>query len=142
MGKCYNSITIPQPCDKVWSAVRNFHDMSWAPGVITSCTAVGTTPGDQTGAKRTLNAAIHETLLTLNDVDRVVTYSIDDGPGPLAKAGLKKYIGRLRVMPVTENNTSFVEWISTYESADDASVGTFCNPVYQALLAAMKKSLS
>ena len=41
MGKYHNSITIPAPASEVRAAFRNFHDMSWAEGVITSCVAVG-----------------------------------------------------------------------------------------------------
>ena len=69
----------------MWQTVRNFHDLSWAVGVIESTEAVGERKGDQLGAQRVLNNAFHETLLTLNEVDHCIQYSIDDGPGPVAK---------------------------------------------------------
>ena len=40
--------------------------------------------------------------------------------------------------PVTAGNASFVEWESTYDSADAVAVGTLCNPTCQALLAALR----
>ena len=142
MGKCYNTVTVKASSDEVWKAMRKFHDMSWAEGVITSCEAVGETAGDRVGAKRILNEAFHETLLTLNDGERTLTYSIDDGPGPVAKNVVKNYVGAVRASPITENDTTFVEWQSTYESADESAVGGFCNPIYMALLGALKQHFS
>ncbi|MHC4119881.1 MAG: SRPBCC family protein [Planctomycetota bacterium] len=139
MGKCYNSVVIDAPCRKVWETIRNFHDLAWAAGVITSVEAEGDFKGDQIGARRVLNGAFHETLLTLDENERTFSYSIDDGPEPLAKGTFTSYVGSVRVLPVTENATTFVEWQSTYESADDSAIADFCNPIYVALLDAMKK---
>ncbi|GIX26170.1 MAG: hypothetical protein KatS3mg123_0051 [Burkholderiales bacterium] len=139
MGKCYNSAVINAPCEKVWATVRNFHDLSWAPQVVTKAVAVGDRKGDQIGAKRILNDAFHETLLALDDLERSLAYSIDDGPGPVAKGAVSNYVGRVRVLPITENDTTFIEWSSTYESADPGAVGAFCNPIYQALLKALQR---
>ena len=38
---CYNSIVVNAPVDKVWAAMRDFHDMSWASGVIEKVDPVG-----------------------------------------------------------------------------------------------------
>ena len=51
MGSCNNNITVNASIDTVWQTLRNFHDMSWAPGVITSVQAVGDKGGDEVGAK-------------------------------------------------------------------------------------------
>ncbi len=142
MGKCYNSVVVDAPCDAVWHTLRNFHDLSWATGVITRVDIVGDLKSDQVGAKRILNGLFHETLLSLNDQDRSFTYRIDDGPGPVAKDAVSNYIGTAKVSPITENNTTFVEWQSTYDSPDDASVEALCNPIYQALLQALKAHFS
>lgn len=139
MGKCYNSVVVGAPCAKVWKALRNFHDLSWAPGVITSAEAVGDLKADQIGARRILNEAFHETLLALDDHERTLSYSIDDGPGPVAKDAVRNYVGMVRARPVTDGDTTFVEWESRYDSPDDKSVGEFCNPIYQALLGALKQ---
>jgi hypothetical protein len=110
--------------------------------VITSCVAVRDTPADQVGAQRVLNDAFHEKLRSIDDAARRFTYTIDDGPGPVSKEAVKNYVGDVHVAPITENDSSFVEWQSSYESADDSAVGDFCNPIYGALLAALKKSSS
>ena len=38
---CFNSIVINAPIDEVWAKMKDFHDFSWAPNVITKCEAVG-----------------------------------------------------------------------------------------------------
>lgn len=93
MGRCYNSAVINAPCEKVWNTIQNFHDLSWAPGVITKAVAVGEIKGDQPGARRILNEAFHETLRSLDDREHTLSYSIDDGPGPVSKNAMRNYIG-------------------------------------------------
>ena len=139
MGECYNTITVNAPIDKVWQTVRNFHDLSWAKGVVEKTEVVGSLSGDQLGAQRVLNDAFHETLVTLSDLEHRVEYSIDDGPGPVAKDQVRNYIGHLSLFPVTADNTTFVEWTSTYDSPDSGAVGELCNPIYQALLGALRQ---
>ncbi|HEY3326702.1 MAG TPA: SRPBCC family protein [Novimethylophilus sp.] len=138
---CYNSVVIDAPADQVWAKVRNFHDLSWAAGVIEQCVAVGNIPATQIGAKRVLNNAFHETLHALDDLARVVRYSIDDGPGAASKDNVQGYVGEVRVFTVTENNGSFVVWASSWDSSG-GGVAEFCNPIYRALLAALKKSFA
>ena len=138
MGSCYNSIVVEAPIDTVWSTVRDFHDLSWAKGVATKVDVVGDVKGDQAGAKRIINDAFHETLLEVNADTHTVRYIIDDGPGAVAKDQVKNYIGTLKLFTVTADGTTFVEWTSSYDSADPDAVGELCNPVYQALLQALK----
>ena len=142
MGKCYNSITVDAPVDQVWPAISDFHDFSWAPDVVTDVQIVGHRQHDQIGAQRVLNGVFHETLLSLDNLNRTLSYSIDDGPGAVAKDVVSNYVGRVRVSPVTVDETTFVEWESTYDSADDAAVGALCNPIYQALLTALRRHFS
>jgi hypothetical protein len=135
---CHNTRVIPAPVDAVWTALRNFHDMSWARGVIDKLEVVGPHKADQIGAKRILNGAFHETLLGLDEEERVVRYRIDDGPDPLAKDRMLNYIGQVRVFPVTDKEHAFVEWTSTWKGSDGA-VKEFCDPIYVALLDALYK---
>jgi carbon monoxide dehydrogenase subunit G len=41
MGNCYNTIEINAPINTVWETIRDFHDASWAPGVVTSMKKAG-----------------------------------------------------------------------------------------------------
>ncbi|WP_138441024.1 SRPBCC family protein [Marinobacter alexandrii] len=138
MGTCYNKIEINSSADKVWNTVSNFHDMSWAPDVIASLSKVGEKGGHEVGAKRVLNEAIHETLIEIDPQRRTFSYSIDDGPGPVSKDAVSNYKG---VVKVTESdNGCLVEWSSTFESENDNEVSEFCDPIYMALLNALKKA--
>jgi hypothetical protein len=138
VGKCYNSVTLNASIGQAWDTIKDFHDMSWASDVITKVEKVGDAGGSTPGAKRILNDVFHETLLSIDEEQSIFTYSIDDGPGPVSKDSVQNYVGKVKVHPVTNDNTTFVEWTSTYESPDEQAVGDFCNPIYHALLSALK----
>jgi hypothetical protein len=140
MGQTYQSIAINAPAEKVWTAIRDFHDLSWAPNVITRVELVGGQKGDEVGAGRVLNDAFRETLREMKDEARSFAYSIDDGPSPVSKADVRNYVGRVSIRPVTEGGGTFVEWSSAWERNDEAT-SEFCHSIYVALLADMKKSL-
>ena len=133
MATTYQSILIAAPVDKVWDRIKNFHDMGWAPNVITSLDVEGAKKGHEVGAKRVLNKAFRETLQDVNDADRSFGYSIDDGPSPVSKTDVSNYRGRVSVRPVTESGGTFVEWSSSWENGDRAT-GEFCHGIYVALL--------
>ena len=140
MGNCYNKVEIEAPINKVWELVKDFHDMSWAPGVITSLEVVGDKKGNEVGAKRILNEAFHETLTKLDHDNYTFSYSIDDGPGPVAEDAVKNYIGVVKLAE-SSNGTS-MEWNSSFESVNENDVVEFCNPIYRALMSALNETLS
>ena len=123
MGTCYNTIVVNAPIEEVWATVRNFHDFSWAKGVVDKTEVVGDKQGDQVGAQRILNDAFHETLRTLSDLDYRVEYSIDDGPGHVAKEQVRNSTGHLKLDPVTADNTTCVEWTANYYTPDRPAAG-------------------
>ncbi len=141
MGKTYQSVVINASLDDVWSTIRDFHDFSWAPNVITKCIVVGDLRGDQIGAKRILNDAFHETLLELSDLNHIIRYSIDNGPEPVSQSDVSDYVGELSVRPVTEDNATFVEWSSSWEGSNSQTYD-FCHGIYLGLLADLKKKFS
>jgi hypothetical protein len=140
MGKTYQSIVINAPVEKVWETVRNFHDMSWAPNVITKLEVKGDKQGDQIGAQRLLNDAFLETMLELSDLEHTIQYSIDDGPTPISPDDVEDYIGSISMIPVTETDSTFFEWSSSWDSKTDAAED-FCHNIYVAMLADLKKTL-
>jgi hypothetical protein len=137
MGKCVHSAVINAPVDEVWQLLRNFHDMSWTQA-IESVEPVGDARSDQVGAKRLLNGGIHETLIAINDLEHVFQYQITDGPSPISKDDLKFYYGTVSVLPVTDENVSYVSWITRFESKDDDVTQEFCDPFYLTFLAHLK----
>lgn len=141
MGKTYQSIVVNVPLETVWKTLRNFHDMSWAPDVVTKVDVVGDKSADQPGAKRVLNDAFHETLHALDDDNRELTYSIDEGPSPVSSSDVSNYEGHVRVRPVTEGDGgTFVEWYSHWRGNDEAAA-EFCHGIYAGLLGQLKKTL-
>jgi hypothetical protein len=136
---CYNATVVNAPADSVWAALRDFHDLSWAPNVVESVTVVGDLPGTEVGAKRVLNNAFHETVHVHDDDARYLKYSIDDGPGPVAKGSVTGYFGEVRVIPVTVPGAdqSVVVWTSMWDT-EQGGVHEFCDPIYRALLTDLK----
>jgi len=139
MGKTYQTAVITAPVDQVWSKIRNFHDMSWGAAVVEKCEAVGDKPGDQIGARRILNDAFHETLVAFSELDKSFKYSIDDGPAPVSKNDVKEYIGAVRLIPITDNDTCLIEWSSSWESPTEDAC-SFCHNIYVALINELKKA--
>ena len=142
MGSCHNTIVVDVPREKVWEAIKNFHDLSWADPVITKLEIVGDKTGSEIGAQRFLNDAFLETLKSVNEEEFTFSYSIDDGPEPLSKDANLNYVGTVRLLPVSGSDSTLVEWTSTFESDADEAVSDFCNPVYVALLDALKSHLA
>lgn len=135
---CYNSCVVNAPIDRVWSVLRDFYSLPWAPEVVQNVARTGSAAGDQIGARRVLNGVFHETLLALNDVDRELLYSIDDGPGAVSRQNVSGYIGKVRLRPITDDGGTFVEWSSSWQDSH-GGVKELCDPVYKALLASLKK---
>ncbi|MGZ2371415.1 SRPBCC family protein [Ancylomarina sp. YFZ004] len=138
---CYNSIVIEAPAEKVWDVLRNFHELSWARNIITKVEIVGNKPFFEVGAKRIVNDSFYESLLSFDNHAKKFSYSIDDGPGVASKDNLIGYVGELTVFPVTENNSSFVLWTTTWELEKKEGVAEFLNPLYKALLQDLKSSI-
>lgn len=140
MGKCYQKIEIEAPVGKVWDTISNFHDLSWAPDVVTSVDTIGDKNGNEIGAGRILNGVFYETLTVLDPQNFTFSYSIDDGPGPVASDAVSDYIGTVKL---TESGSGcLVEWSSAFQSQNENEVADFCNPIYMALLNSLNETLS
>ena len=133
---CYNSCVVSASADEVWAVLWDFHDMSWASESVKSLERIGDA-GDRLGAKRVINGKMHETLLALNDVDRVFKYAIDDGPAALSKDNVTGYVAKVVVSAVTDTDAAFVEWSSQWHESQ-GGVKEFCDPIYTRLLAQLK----
>lgn len=140
MPACYQSIVISAPIERVWDTIKNFHDFSWAAGVIERCEAVGDLGGTEAGAKRVLNGEFHETLLECNEAVHRIRYSIDDGPSPVSPAEVKNYVGVIQLRPVTLGDATFMEWSSSWESQSEEA-RDFCHSIYVALLKQLARTL-
>ena len=139
MPSTNQSIVVDAPIAEVWAKISNFHDLSWAPNVITKVEKVGSVDGREVGAKRILNDAFHETLVEIVDNGYMVKYSIDDGPSPVSKGEVSNYFGVVKLSPVTEGDGTLVEWSSSWESDVEDAV-EFCHGIYVALLGGLAES--
>lgn len=138
MSQCYNTIEINANANDVWNVISDFHNMSWADNIIHSLQKVGDKTAMEVGAKRILNDVFHETLIKFDAENQSFSYRIDDGPGPVASDAVKNYVGVVKVS--NQHSMCLVEWSSTYDSPNNDEVADFCNPIYQGLLHALKKT--
>lgn len=138
---CYNSAIIDAPVEKVWNTIKDFHNLDWGKGVVETTEPKGSKKGNEVGASRVLNGVFHETLTELNPGRWQFKYSIDDGPGPLAKSAVQNYVGEVQLFPVTDSGKTFLLWTSSFESKDEKAVVDFCNPIYQGLLKAAQANI-
>ena len=141
MPSTYQSNLINAPVEKVWSAISNFHDLSWAPNVVSSCESVGDISGTEVGAKRILNGAFHETLREVDDAGHQIKYSIDDGPSPVSPAEVSNYIGVIKLTPVTMQGSTLIEWSSSWDSNEEEAT-SFCHNIYVAILGDLAETMS
>jgi len=133
MPETNQSIDINAPISDVWEKLKNFHDLSWAPNVITSVDKVGDIDGRQVGAKRVLNNAFHEKLVEIDNNNYSLKYSIDDGPSPVSKNDVSNYFGLVNLSASGENGQTHVSWTSSWDSNSEDAVD-FCHGIYVALL--------
>jgi hypothetical protein len=133
MPRIYNSIIVPAPIEQVWSRIRDFHDFSWAPSAVISCSKVGESDGYSAGAMRLINDAFLEKLIACSDTEKRIMYAIEEAPSPVSSNEIHDYVGNLHLLPVTADNTTFAEWAASWESQSTDAV-EFMNGVYRSLL--------
>ncbi len=140
MPSCYQTRIIEAPVEKVWEAIKCFHDLSWAPNVVTSCEKVGPLNGDTVGAKRILNEVFEETLLSVDADKHTFSYSIDEAPSPVSSSEISNYVGEVRLLRVTQTDQTFIEWKSSWRSKS-LDGEEFCHMIYVALMADLNTSM-
>ena len=79
--------------------------------------------------------------MELNDLDFTFGYTIDNGPSPVSPDDVQNYVGRVRLLPVTDSDATLVEWSSSWE-AHENTAQEFCKNIYMALLGDLKASFS
>jgi hypothetical protein len=119
MVRIFTSIVINAPADKVWEVVRRFSSLaSWAnPAALRTAilngkaeTEIGAVRGISTPGPDGENAFL-ETLVAFSEVEKFYEYSLDRSPLPASN-----YRGRRQVVPVTDNNTTFVTWSANFDA--------------------------
>lgn len=144
MATAYASMVVDATIDQVWPTVRDFDGLPSWHSVVSSSTIEDGAPADQVGCVRALSlddgGGIRERLLRLDDQNHVLVYTFVESPFPV-----RRYVATMRLAPVTDQNTTFVEWWADFdaEAADEANlVDTFTNGVFAAGLTGLAAHLS
>ena len=124
--------------DQVWDRIHDFHRLDWAPSVIEQVDKVGHLAGNAPGAKRLLNGAFAETLISLDEINHEFKYSLDDGPSPISKQDVSNYVGTVKLNERPDGQTDMV-WTSTWDAKNEDAV-EFCHGIYVALMGDLDKS--
>ena len=142
MPSCYQTRVINTPVEKVWDIIKDFHDLSWCPSIVTSCDKIGEKHGNEVGAKRLLNGIFEETLLSIDESQHTFLYSIDEAPeSPVSSEEVSNYVGVVKLLPITQTNETFIEWKSSWDS-NSIEGEEFCHTLYVAMMADLNNHLS
>ena len=142
MPSCYQTRVINSPIEKVWDTIKNFHNLEWAPNVVTSCTKVGNKEGNEVGAKRVLNDVFEETLISIDESQHTFLYSIDEAPeSPVSSEEVSHYVGVVKLLPITQTDETFIEWKSSWDS-NSIEGEEFCHTLYVAMMADLNATLT
>ncbi len=114
MARAYASIVLKSPVETVWSLIRDFNGLpTWAPPVARSKIESGL-DADVVGAVRSFYTRdgqhIRERLLMLDDARHSFTYNFEKPAFPV-----KNYVATVRLFPVTDGDTTFAEWESSFD---------------------------
>lgn len=114
MARAHASSVINAPIEQVWKRIRDFNAMAdWHPGVARS-EIEGSKPSDQVGCVRVLTlqdgGTIREQLLEISDLGHHYSYSILEGPLPVAN-----YRATLRLRRISDGNRTFVDWSASFD---------------------------
>jgi hypothetical protein len=115
MARSYYSTIFDRPAAEVWAAIRAFDHYAWA-GVAGDVIIEDGKAGDQVGAVRRISAGAkvnRQILLAHSDIDRSYTYALCE-PAPFP---VRDYTATIRVAPVVDTGTAFVEWWATFDCA-------------------------
>jgi len=114
MVRIFISSVLPHPISAVWSLIRDFNGMpTWHPAIKDSTIEDGLKP-DQVGCVRSFHLQsgenMRERLLEISDLHHTQVYTILHSSMPI-----KNYVGKLRLLEVTDGDSTFVEWTAEFE---------------------------
>jgi hypothetical protein len=143
MAQSYYSTVIDKPADDVWAVIRRFGHYGWA-GVQAETVIEDGKRDDQVSAIRRVTTGertIRQELLAHSDRERSYTYALLD-PAPFP---VRDYVATIRVTPVVETDTAFVEWWATFDCAADERerwTGYFARDGFAAWLGALRRFMA
>ena len=114
MPRVFVSRVVDAPAEKVWAMIRRFDAVAdWLPFVKASPIEDGGDP-TRVGCVRVLTQTdgevFREVLVALSDAERFYSYTFVSSP-----VAVRNHRTTLRVLPITDGNRSYVEWLSRFE---------------------------
>jgi len=118
MLRVFVSGVVDAPAEKVWPVIRRFDAAAdWLPFVKSSPIEDGGDP-TRVGCVRVLTQTngevLREVLVALSDTKRFYSYTFVSSPVPV-----RNHRTTLRVLPITDGDRSYVEWLSRFEIAPE-----------------------
>ena len=119
MSQAHYSKVVAVPAHHVWALLRDFSALPrWMP-FLASCHLRDNARPDQVGAVRVITRkdgqVVEETLRELSDRHQFLSFDITKGEVPMQSAR-----ATIRVHPVLADDSTYVEWTSTFDVAGDA----------------------
>ena len=118
MLRVFVSGVVDAPAEKVWPVIRRFDPAAdWLPFVKSSPIEDGGDP-TRVGCVRVLTQTngevLRKVLVALSDAKRFYSYTFVSSPVPV-----RNHRTTLRVLPITDGDRSYVEWLSRFEIAPE-----------------------
>ncbi|PYI86060.1 MAG: MxaD family protein [Verrucomicrobia bacterium] len=118
MLRVFVSGVVDAPAEKVWPVIRRSDAAAdWLPFVKSSLIEDGGDP-TRVGCVRVLTQTngevLREVLVALSDAKRFYSYTFVSSPVPV-----RNHRTTLRVLPITDGDRSYVEWLSRFEIAPE-----------------------
>ncbi len=118
MLRVFVSGVVDAPAEKVWPVIRRFDPAAdWLPFVKSSPIEDGGDP-TRVGCVRVLTQTngevLREVLVAISDAKRFYSYTFVSSPVPV-----RNHRTTLRVLPITDGDRSYVEWLSRFEIAPE-----------------------
>jgi len=118
MLRVFVSGVVDAPAEKVWPVIWRFDAAAdWLPFVKSSPIEDGGDP-TRVGCVRVLTQTngevLREVLVALSDAKRFYSYTFVSSPVPV-----RNHRTTLRVLPITDGDRSYVEWLSRFEIAPE-----------------------
>ncbi|HSX07730.1 MAG TPA: SRPBCC family protein [Candidatus Saccharimonadales bacterium] len=113
MAKVHYSAVLSNPIDVVWDKIKDFNDDRWS-GDVTKSKSENNQSGSTVGTIR-----IHEfndkvarsDLKAYSALEHSFTYGfVGESPLPI-----ENYVSTIRLTPITEDTTTFMEWSATFD---------------------------
>jgi len=119
------SKNINAQADKLWETIRQFDGVDKYVPVITSCRVEGSGVGAKRFCTMQDGAKLSEELLSLDEQNRILTYSVNSDDMPV-----ENYTGKVEITELG-NNDCKIEWSSTFnvKGAPEQEVKTMIESV-------------